>query len=117
MNTIRKYRDVLKLILKDAFKKDIIPNNPIDKMAFKFTIQDKKKNKFVTYESLIKMINSFEKVYYKHFIWLGYYTGMKKGELLGLKWKHINLKNRIIHVQEQLNHYNKITTLKTENSN
>lgn len=59
----------------------------------------------------------------RHFLTflLAIYTGMRRGELLGLKWSDIDLENKTIHVQRSLAYIPQkgyiITSTKTRNSN
>lgn len=118
MNTIKKYRDVLKLVLKDAVGKDIIVSNPIDKLAFKFVERNNHPNQLFDTDKIASMndlkilIDSFQETYYKHFITLGYMTGMRKGEILALKWDNVNFDKRLIVVNENYNKYKEITVTK-----
>ncbi|MCI1590409.1 MAG: site-specific integrase [Heyndrickxia oleronia] len=45
-------------------------------------------------------------------------TGMRQAEILGLRWKNVDLKNGIIYVKEQLERYtHNFTSVKTKSSN
>jgi integrase len=117
MNSIKKYRDVLNLVLSDAFKKDIIPINPLDKLAFKFIDHDEPGKKIATIEELNFILDTFQVPYFKHLLLLGIMTGMRKGEMLALQWKeHIDFDNRIIKVKGSLDKYGNISTPKTKSS-
>ncbi|MDW0109417.1 site-specific integrase [Sporosarcina aquimarina] len=60
--------------------------------------------------------------YERHYLTflLAIYTGMRRGELLGLKWEDVDLNKRIIHVKRSLAYLPKsgylLTTPKTRNS-
>lgn len=51
---------------------------------------------------------------------LAFYTGMRRGEILGLQWSDIDFENKMIHVCRSLAHVPRsgyiLTTLKTKNS-
>lgn len=112
MNSIKKYRDILKLILNAAYKDGILNDNPMNKITFKFSeteqvnITDFKTKKESQLNDMIKdlkiLLNSFQMEYYKHFTLLGYMTGMRKGEILGLKWDCIDFEKRKIYVERNL---------------
>lgn len=59
----------------------------------------------------------------RHYLtfFLAIYTGMRRGEILGLKWSDIDLENKTIHVHRSLAYIPKkgyiITSTKTRNSN
>ena len=59
----------------------------------------------------------------RHYLtfFLAIYTGMRRGEILGIKWSDIDLVNKTIHVQRSLAYISKkgyiLTSTKTRNSN
>jgi len=55
-------------------------------------------------------------VEYRPIYWFAIGTGMRLGELLGLRWGDIDHKRRLIHVQRQLSPYGGITTPKSGKS-
>lgn len=40
--------------------------------------------------------------------------GLRRGELLGLRWKDIDLENGVLHVRQQINHEGQVTTPKSK---
>jgi integrase len=104
MSSLKKYRDVLNLILNDAFIKEIIPYNPLVKLAFKFKDDEYEddKSKVISSDDLSKILNTFEVEYYKHLILIAIMTGFRKGEILALKWSDIDFEKKIIKVRHSL---------------
>jgi integrase len=50
---------------------------------------------YMSYEDVQRIIAQCPE-WYQDMIWVSYLTGMRKGEVFNLRWRHINLKNRII---------------------
>ena len=93
---------LLGIILDMCFDKDLIGNNPV-----KFIKQIRSSHNLPKYlkEDEVKKILAISKVHYPDFYPLLYTaitTGMRKGELLGLSWKNVDLKNKKITVKKSL---------------
>ena len=95
--TIRRYHAIIKSALFDAYIKDIIPNNPADKVILP------KKEKFYSevYDErqVTDLINCAKDTEIYIPILIGLSTGMRRNEILGLRWKDIDFDNGIIHVR------------------
>jgi len=60
---------------------------------------------------LIDSANDFFRLY----LAIGFYTGMRRGEILGLMYSDIDFENRVIHVKRSITN-GKISTPKTQKS-
>lgn len=116
---IRKMHQTLNLAFTQAAKWKRIKYNPVidaDPPAVK-----KEEMKIWSYDEINTFLESCEgERQYLTFL-LAIYTGMRRGELLCLKWSDIDLENKTIHVQRSLAHIPQkgyiITSTKTRNSN
>ncbi len=77
----------------------------------------KKIKKIWSYNEYNIFINSINDIIYKTLFNTLYYTGLRKGELLGLKFNDINFINKTICINKQLTRHGTITTPKTNKSN
>ncbi len=102
--TIRHIHQVIKGSLDQAIKERYLSINPAS--AVKLPKLLKKEMKTLSIEQ-VKMFletastNQFYKRYYTAYL-LELYTGLRRGELLGLRWKDIDFKNYTIKVIQQL---------------
>lgn len=97
---------VIKRIFKYAYHLEIIPENPMDKVIIprkKYTEENQEEqiDNFYTRMELLEFLNKCQNsrspfnVTFFHV--LGY-TGLRKGEALGLKWKDIDFQNKTLKV-------------------
>lgn len=110
----------LKSIFKEAFESEIISKNPIIRIKTlpiiqkEITVLSKQdQNKLVDY-----CILNIDDSRYLGII-LTLYTGLRIGELLGLTWKNIDLRERIIKITQilsKINNQYEITSPKTSSS-
>ena len=108
--------------LESAKNNRIITVNP----CFDIVVPWEKKNKprrFLTKEEQNKFLETAGKGWYKEMFYTMFLTGMRVGEIGGLKWEDIDFKNKCIHIKRSLScqYYHgekmlKITTPKTHNS-
>lgn len=64
-----------------------------------------------------QFINSIDDLYYKILFKLLFFTGMRKGELLALKWEDIDFNNKTISINKTITREHEIQTPKTQTSN
>ncbi|MEA5039020.1 MAG: tyrosine-type recombinase/integrase [Clostridiaceae bacterium] len=98
--TILHYHRLISAILTQATRDRLIPYNIADKNYTKAPHVARKEAVFLEdYEmkAVISLLNS-EPVKWKTAVMLLFYSGMRRGELLGLEWKDIDFENRVIHI-------------------
>lgn len=103
-DAIHKVHKKLKQILADAERLDIIVKNPANKII-DVTKPRSKERKALTEEQAIEFAAALRNEVQDGrvvAIWIALATGMRKGELLGLHWGDIDLKQETIHVRCQL---------------
>lgn len=102
--TIRHIHQVIKGSLDQAVKERFLQVNPA--AAVKLPKLLKKEMKTLNIDQVKKFLetvsnNKYYKRYYAAYL-LELYTGLRRGELLGLRWKDIDFKNYTIKVVQQL---------------
>jgi integrase len=98
MNDIRS---ILNQIFKEAFLDEIIDINPIERTRLSKNTQ-KEPEPFNQVE-INKILASLEPPYRQYFQ-LAFYTGMRTGELIALRWQDIDLENSKIHIRRSISH-------------
>jgi len=115
--SVRYIHRVLSMALKDAMKKALIVKNPLD------DVDPPKKQKFLT-NTLSRdikqlLLDDVKGTEIELPIKIGLALGLRRGEILGLTWGNVDLKNREIHIVQQLRRSNsciKLVKLKTSTS-
>lgn len=116
-SSMHHFEQKLKQILKQAVRDEVLNRNPFDFLDV--TSQPKSKERKPLTEEQIKLLRDslLENVDgMKTGIYLCIATGMRRGEALGLQWKHIDLKAKTVEIEQQLNDASEIDTTKTEDS-
>ena len=92
--TVRKHLDLLSAVFKEARREKLIIESPFDLMD---KIQpDKKKKNCYDAQKISLLLNSVIGTPIELPVFLAAYLGLRRGEILGLKWEHVDLENRII---------------------
>lgn len=97
--TVNNYRVVFNTILDDAKKDGFIEKNPFEDIE-KEKIRKPDVNPFSLEE--IKVILDNSTGWEKEFIQISFFTGMRTGELLGLKWEDINFVTKKISIKKAI---------------
>lgn len=98
--TVQSIRIVFNTILEDALRDEHINKNPISVVKSPSGEETRIKKPFSIEE--INKILDFITPKMKAYFALGFYTGMRTGELIALKWTDIDFKNKIIKVQRAI---------------
>lgn len=104
-NIIHNTNKLLKAMLAQAVKEGYILRNYCDLVNLPKLNKATKINYF-TREEQEKFLIACEDHRFKVLFYFALYTGMRMGEILGLTWDNIDLKNNIIHVKQSLMHTN-----------
>jgi integrase len=119
--TVRYIHQVINGALKQAVKEKLISVNVSE--SVRLPKNPKKEMKVLEVENVFTFLetaknNRYYKRYYAAYL-LELYTGVRRGELLGLRWRDIDLKEGNVHVVQQLvkvGSKHEIRELKTESS-
>jgi integrase len=112
--TVKRCKSILSLILDRAVAYEIIRHNPA-KHATKFHVTYTKQEPYNSKEMQVILENSTG--WFKVFMHLAFTTGMRPGELLGLKWEDINFDKGVIHLQRSISKGIVTTNTYTKNHN
>jgi len=98
--TLKIVRTVLNTILSDAINDELISKNPVSFVQSPSVVETKAKKPFPIKEilSILKSIDIKMRCYFA----LGFFTGMRTGEIIGLKWIDIDFDERIIKVRRSI---------------
>lgn len=81
-------------------------------------IETTEENKVLRYEDEIMLLEKVKKSQCYHAVKFILYSGLRRGECIGLMWKHINFENMTITINQQWNESTKkITTTKSKAGN
>lgn len=101
---IKKVRVLLHNTFNTAILDEVLTINPLDKVKMipkqRKIHEDDQIQPFSLDE--IKLLLDHSKGYIRNFIGIGYLSGMRSGELLGLKWSDIDFDNRTIKIQRSI---------------
>jgi len=109
---VRNIRATFNTIFSDALRDEIIIKNPISMV--KTPKLDKIEVKSFSLEEM-KTIIATAQDEMKAFTALGFFTGMRSGEIIGLKWEDVDFKNKEIHIKRAIK-MGVVSTPKTKSS-
>ena len=101
-NTVLHYHKLISSILQTAVEWQVIFSNPASRV--KAPKNDKKESLYLNEDQakiLIEQLES-EPIQKRTMITLGLYTGVRRGELCGLRWSDIDYHNKLIHIQRAI---------------
>ncbi|WP_408955788.1 tyrosine recombinase XerC [Natroniella sp. ANB-PHB2] len=94
--SVKRHYTVLNQVLKYAVKLQIIDTNPADPISP--PSPDKPEIQAMTQKEVNILLEAADGWLYD-FLYLAVFTGMRRGELLALRWKDVDFKNKKIHVR------------------
>ena len=109
---VRNIRATFNTIFSDALRDEIIIKNPISMV--KTPKLDKIEVKSFSLEEMKKIIATAQDEM-KAFTALGFFTGMRSGEIIGLKWEDVDFTKKEIHIKRAIK-MGVVSTPKTKSS-
>jgi len=97
---VHNIRMVFQGILGDAASDGIIPKNPFDGMRGVRQTTEKDIYPFTLDEARTIIINADG--WYKNFLSLSFFTGMRTGEMMALRWEDINFQSKKIRIERSI---------------
>ena len=94
--SINEARNVLSQIFKRAYYDEVIDTNPVERIE-RYKQAPSEPKPFTTLE-IEKIISALDAPY-KQFFQFAFYTGLRTGELLGLRWEDLELDREIAHIR------------------
>jgi len=98
--TVQMIHTILHNIFKQAMKEGILGRNPVE--AVNRPMVEKTEMQILTEEQARRMVIATHGIRYGALFYLALITGMREGELLGLKWSDLDWERGIISIQRQL---------------
>lgn len=94
--SINEARDVLNRIYKRAFYDEVIDQNPLSRIErYKQTKIEPKPFSINEIEAILNSLPEF----HRHFYEVAFFTGLRVGELLSLRWEDVDLDNDAVHIR------------------
>jgi len=116
--TVKIIRNTLSKAFQTALDWELIKKNPIERV--KLPKIEKNEKHIWTVEEAKQFLDHCEVLRWKVAFSLALHTGLRRGELMALKWQNIDLENRTIKIKESLAYTKEqglfFTTPKTANS-
>lgn len=104
--TMKTHRLIIQLVCKEALKNDLISKNPCD-----FVVMPKQQRREPDFYSNDELQIMFNELRNEHIYPLLYFTvlyGLRRSEVLGLKWDSVNFDNNIITIKHTVVRFTKV---------
>lgn len=95
--TIKTHKLIIQLVCKEAVKNDLIIKNPCDFVVL--PKQQRRETDFYNIDELQKMFSELKNEQLYPLLYFTVMYGLRRSEVLGLKWDSINLDNNIITIK------------------
>lgn len=102
-SSMARTKATLSAMFSDACENGLIAANPVTK-SVKCPKKPEKNTRVLTLDEQERFLTAAkESINYNHFLFI-LQTGVRSGELRGLKWDDIDFQNRIIHIRRNVTH-------------
>lgn len=117
-STVRLLHDLFKIAINAAVEEEILTRNKLHGTVLPSLRRKEADKNYLTPEQLSLLLNHIKQhediAYYSLFLTIAY-TGIRKGEALGLQWRNIDFTNQTISIERHRGS-NGVDSTKTKNS-
>lgn len=117
--TILHYHRLISVILRQATMDQLIPRNIASKEYMRAPRVSRKEATFLDDKQIAIVINALnnEPIKWRTAVSLLIYSGMRRGELMGLEWSDIDFENQIIHIRRTSQYVSKLGIITKDTKN
>ena len=98
VNTLRKHHEVMRACLNYAYKNDFISKNPYTALSLPRKVENEMS--YYTEEQLLKLLRAAYGTQIESFVYLAVWFGLRKSEILGLRWENVDFLGRCLYIRE-----------------
>lgn len=102
VNTLKKHHTIIHGALKEAYKKDIIPANPAEKVTF--PRKKKFRGSFYNRSEIQKLLDAIGSDPIRPAVILALVYGLRRSEVLGLRWQDIDFNAGVMRIRNTVTH-------------
>jgi len=100
--SVRKHAMVINEVLDNAVMDEIIPSNPARGVKMPARGEPVQTKRFATAEEINRILSAFDGNILQKVIFVAVYYGLRRSEVLGLKWKAIDFDNNTISINHTI---------------
>ena len=115
--TIKLHSIVINLVFKDAFRRNLIRFNPNERARMPKNTGTNFKGSFYTAEQINMLLDLFDGTLMRDMIYISCLYGLRRSELMGLKWSAINFSNDTLMIQHTVVMYDSTVVQKDKTKN
>lgn len=97
MSSVKKHLELLRSVFADAYRKQLIPFNPFDRLER--VTKSAKRKKCLNAAEIATLCESVKDTQLELPVTLAAYLGLRRGEVLGLRWCDIDFDKNILRVE------------------
>lgn len=110
LSSMKKYMYVIRQIFEEALLDEEVENNPVDKIRLP---KDKPKEIRPFDKDEVNALLANATGYFKNMLAVCFYTGIRTGEMLAMKWQNIDFNKKRICIDSTVGNYKESNTTKT----
>ncbi len=109
VSSLKNLENLMRPALKQAYIDEIIPNNPYDKVVLEKQpiIDTQVEQPYLNDKQMIEFLSIIDNHPLKDIYTISLFTGMRRSELLGLRWSNIDFEGKTILISGNVQKFNK----------
>ena len=97
--TVRSHSLIIKEVLEDAVIRELIPRNPARHVPIPKRERKEQKGVFLDAKQANRVLEAFRKHHLQSLVYVTLYYGLRRSEVLGLRWSSIDFENNTLRIE------------------